>query len=57
MANCHEMKLGQVYSCIECGLQLEVVEECKECGTDTCGRAAPCTIECCGEPLKPKKEK
>lgn len=53
MANCHEMTLGQVYSCIECGLQLEVVEEC---GTDTCGCAAPCTFECCGEPLKPKKE-
>ena len=55
MANCHEMKLGQVYSGEDCGLQLEVVEECKECGTDTCGCAAPCTFECCGEPLKPNK--
>jgi len=58
MANCHEMKLGQVYVCEDCGLELEVVKECKECGTeaDTCGCEAPCTFECCGEPLKLKEE-
>jgi hypothetical protein len=56
MANCHEMQRGQIYVCEGCGLQLEVVGECKECGADTCGCATPCTFECCGEPLKLKEE-
>jgi hypothetical protein len=56
MANCHGMELGQVYVCEDCGLQLKVVSECEECGADTCGCTAPCTFECCGEPLKLKEE-
>lgn len=56
MANCHEMKLGQVYACEDCGLELKVTEECQECGAETCGCEAPCTFECCGEPLKLKEE-
>ena len=56
MANCHEMELGQVYVCEDCGLQLKVVSECEECGADTCGCTAHCTFECCGEPLKLKEE-
>jgi hypothetical protein len=56
MTDCHEMKLGQVYSCEECGIELKVVAECRECGADTCGCTAPCTFQCCGEPLELKKE-
>jgi len=56
MANCHEMGLGQVCLCEECGLQLKVVGECEECGADTCGCTAPCAFKCCGEPLKLKEE-
>lgn len=33
MANCHEMKKGEIYVCKECGLELKVMEECKEAGT------------------------
>ena len=32
MASCKEMKEGQIYECKECGLQLQVVNECKMCG-------------------------
>ncbi len=28
MASCHEMKMGQVYVCEGCGLELQVVKEC-----------------------------
>ncbi len=57
MTNCHEMKLGQVYVCEDCGLELKVVNECKDCGTpaDEC-ECPPCTFVCCGEPLKLKEE-
>jgi predicted SprT family Zn-dependent metalloprotease len=33
MTNCHEMKKGEVYVCSECGLELQVVKECKDSGT------------------------
>lgn len=56
MANCHEMRVGQVYVCEDCGLALRVVGECKECAEEACSCEEPCTFECCGEPLKLKKE-
>lgn len=56
MANCHEMRMGEVYVCGDCGLALRVVGECKECGEEACSCEEPCTFECCGEPLKLKKE-
>lgn len=56
MPNCHEMKLGQVYVCEDCGLELEVVKECVECGTDAaeCACEEPCVFSCCGEDMKLK---
>jgi hypothetical protein len=56
-ASCHDMKKGQIYACDDCGLELQVVNECKECGTpeDACGCEAHCTFECCGKPLALKK--
>ena len=53
MADCHEMKLGQVYVCADCSLELQVVKECEECDKPLaeCGCAAHCTFECCGKPL------
>lgn len=51
MSGCHDMKKGQVYSCVNCGLELEVLLECTECGDhDTCCND-PCSFECCGMPL------
>jgi hypothetical protein len=56
MASCHDMKLGQVYVCEECGLELKVVKECKECGQEdeACGCTEHCTFACCGEDMKLK---
>jgi hypothetical protein len=55
MTNCHDMRVGQVYVCEGCGLELEVIKECEECGTDpeSC-ECPPCQFVCCGDPLKLK---
>jgi hypothetical protein len=57
MANCDEMKEGQVYVCPGCGLELRVVKACEECGGDSpsCTCTADCEIACCGKPLALKK--
>ena len=59
MVNCHDMKKGEVYLCKECGVELEVVAECKDVGkpADDCGchpSATPCTFSCCGKSLEKK---
>lgn len=56
MTSCHDMKLGQVYVCEACGLELQVIHECAECGesVEECGCQEHCTFECCGEPLELK---
>jgi hypothetical protein len=56
MASCHDMKLGQVYVCEQCGLELKVVKECEECGKDAteCECVEHCDFACCGKPLKLK---
>jgi hypothetical protein len=55
MPSCHEMKMNQVYVCGTCGLELKVVKECTECGTETssesCGCVEECSFECCGGPM------
>jgi len=33
MPNCHEMRKGEIYVCEDCGLELQVISECKEVGT------------------------
>ncbi len=60
MANCHEMKKGEVYVCSECGHELQVLKECKDSGTaaKNCAchsTAGPCTFSCCGEDLVKKE--
>jgi len=53
MAHCHEMKEGMILRCEGCGLELKVVKECKECGTDVkeCG-CTDCVFVCCDKPMK-----
>ncbi|NLI74298.1 MAG: hypothetical protein GX369_05970 [Euryarchaeota archaeon] len=47
--------MNQVYVCKECGLELKVVKECDECGTEehsaACGCAEGCSFDCCGNPM------
>ena len=56
MVHCHDMKIDQVYYCEECGLELKVVHECKDCGkeADQCG-CGDCVFTCCDKPLKLKQ--
>lgn len=56
MPSCHDMKLGEVYVCEECGLELKVVKECAECGedADSCECTEHCSFECCGAEMKLK---
>jgi len=62
-ATCSEMKVGQVFVCEKCGLELKVMKECKDvgkspehCNCETNGGTECCNITCCGEELKLKKE-
>lgn len=57
MPSCHDMKLGQVYVCEGCGLELEVVQECDECGEEAgeCTCIEHCSFECCGQEMKLKE--
>ena len=51
--HCHDMKKGQILVCEDCGLELQVISECKECGGDStsCGCEEDCEFSCCGDPM------
>jgi hypothetical protein len=52
MLKCGDMKVGQVLTCGECGLELQVVKECDSCsGEDATCSEETCTFECCGREL------
>jgi hypothetical protein len=56
MLNCREMKKWQIYFCKDCGLELQVIEECKECGTDEKSCLLDvCKFVCCDEELALKE--
>ncbi len=57
--HCNNMKLGEVYACSACGLELEVVNSCNHEGHDQCcdacaDESADCTFSCCGSPMTKK---
>ena len=57
MVSCDQMKVGEVYACKACGLELEVKascgcpteEHCHPVKEDTC-----CEFTCCGQPMEKK---
>jgi hypothetical protein len=60
MTSCHDMKKGQIYICEDCGIELEVIKECKD--SDKPGTSCGCQsndeeagFKCCGKELKLKK--
>ena len=57
MVHCTDMKKGQIYYCDECGLELQVIKECRGCGTseDSCEHVE-CRFVCCDKFLKLKLE-
>ncbi|MCF8052881.1 MAG: class I SAM-dependent methyltransferase [Desulfobacterales bacterium] len=52
MANCGDMKEGNLYRCETCGLELEVKKTC----TCTTGSESACSVPlmCCGQEMTPK---
>ncbi len=55
MASCHEMRTGEVYVCDTCGLEMQVMKECRDVGKPVSDcQCAPCTIVCCGEEMRAK---
>jgi hypothetical protein len=60
MPNCHEMKKGDVYTCLDCGLELQVIKECKDYGNPPDRRSChtsggACSFSCCGKDLAKKQ--
>ena len=53
MANCADMKKGDVYVCKTCGLELQVSKTCS-CGS---GSEAACSVplQCCGKDMVKKQ--
>ncbi|MFX1486702.1 MAG: hypothetical protein ACFFBS_06390 [Promethearchaeota archaeon] len=54
MVSCHDMKKGDIYYCGECGLELQVVKECREVGKSVaeCECSEHGEFSCCGLALK-----
>lgn len=54
MADCGDMKKGDVFFCKNCGLELEVTKSCS-CGTG--GQSGSCTVplQCCGGDMQKKR--
>jgi len=52
MANCSDMKKGDIFLCKTCGLELQVSKACS-CGT---GGKGTCTVplQCCGKDMTKK---
>jgi hypothetical protein len=52
MANCADMRKGDVYVCKNCGLELQVSKTCS-CGTGS-GAACSVPLRCCGNDMVKK---
>jgi hypothetical protein len=53
MSECIEMKVGEVYACPICNIELQVVKECCEGDSPTCDDEE-CSMTCCGTELTKK---
>lgn len=56
MASCHDMKKGDIFTCGECGIELQVIKECEDANlsAEECGchdEEDQCAFSCCGKPL------
>jgi hypothetical protein len=57
MVTCNLMKKGDIYMCRECGIQIEVLEECDKAKISSyeCSSGSGCSFTCCGEDLVRKQ--
>jgi hypothetical protein len=53
-ASCNDMKVGEIWACADCGLELQVVKACSDEGEGACC-SERCEFTCCGEPLRRKE--
>ena len=54
------MRKDEIFVCEDCGMELQVIKECKDVGIPVVECAChseenPCSIECCGKPLVKKE--
>jgi hypothetical protein len=52
MANCSEMKKGDIYFCKNCGLELQVTRPCT-CGSGS-GETCMVPLKCCNQDMTKK---
>ena len=57
--HCNDMKVGEVYACGNCGIELEVIKNCNHEGHDQCcdscaDESADCNFTCCGADMVKK---
>jgi hypothetical protein len=57
MVTCNLMKKGDIYMCKECGIQIQVLEECDKAKISSyeCSSGSGCSFTCCGEDLVKKQ--
>ena len=53
MVSCAQMKKGEIYTCPDCALELQVVKE--HAGKGTCA-ADPCKLMCCDREMELKRD-
>lgn len=57
MARCDEMREGEIYCCEQCGLEIEIIEECDHEDGDEADEV--CSVDefmCCGQPMVQKED-
>ncbi|HZJ03063.1 MAG TPA: hypothetical protein VFE20_05175 [Thermoleophilia bacterium] len=53
MTACVDMKVGQVYVCPQCGVELQVIKACGESDHPSCG-PEQCKRMCCDQEMQLK---
>jgi hypothetical protein len=53
MASCSEMKVGEVYVCEDCNLEVQVLRTCADSEEGSCACAE--SLMCCGAQMTLKK--
>ena len=51
--SCRLMEEGQIYTCEDCGLEIEVRQKCEN--ADESGTCEECKFVCCGEEMTLKE--
>jgi hypothetical protein len=66
MTSCDDFEVGQIWTCLDCGLEIKILKTCTACEDgDSCGctdkthdhehEVHGCEFTCCNQPLVLKK--